>query len=184
MMSVTEELKKRMDASIANLQRELSGLRTGRASAHLVDGVKVEVYGSLMPITQVATVNVPEARLITLQVWDKTNVAAVEKAIRNANLGLNPSVDGQLIRLPIPDLTEERRKEIVKIASGNLEHAKVAIRNIRRDGMDALKKEEKDGKISQDESRSLSEKVQAVTDEFIKKADQLYAEKEKEIMKV
>jgi len=178
------DLEKRMEGAITSFSKDLSGLRTGRASANLVDSVKVDVYGSLMPLSQVATVNVPEARMITLQVWDKGNIAAVEKAIMNANLGLNPSSDGTLIRLPIPDLTEERRKELAKVASQYAERTRVAIRNIRRDGMESIKKEEKAGEISQDEMHTNSDQVQKMTDEFIAKADKLLADKEKDIMTV
>ncbi len=178
------EIEKRMRASIEALKRELSGLRTGRASANLLDPVHVLVYGSRMPLNQVATVSVPEPRMITVQVWDRSNVQAVDKAIREANLGLNPITDGQILRLPMPALTAERRQELVKLAHKYAEQAKVAIRNVRRDGMDLLKKLEKDGKMSQDDHRGNSEKVQTLTDKLIKEVDATLASKEVEIQKV
>ena len=179
-----KEIDKRMHASIDALKRELSGLRTGRASAHLLDPVNVMVYGSRMPLNQVATVSVPEPRMISVQVWDRTNVQAVDKAIREANLGLNPIMDGQVLRLPIPSLTNDRRQELVKLAHKYAEHTKVAVRNTRRESMDLLKKLEKDGKMSQDEHRGHSEKVQEVTDKTIRDIDSVLATKETEIQKV
>ena len=179
-----KEIDKRMHASIDALKRELSGLRTGRASAHLLDPVNVMVYGSRMPLNQVATVSVPEPRMISVQVWDRTNVQAVDKAIREANLGLNPIMDGQVLRLPIPSLTNDRRQELVKLAHKYAEQTKVAVRNTRRESMDLLKKLEKDGKMSQDEHRGHSEKVQEVTDKTIKDIDSVLATKEAEIQKV
>ena len=178
------DLERRMEGAVTSFKKELSGLRTGRASASLVENVNVEVYGTPMPLNQVATVGVPEPRLLTLQVWDKGNVAAVEKAIVNADLGLNPATDGQLIRLPIPDLTEERRIEMVKIGGKYLEQSKVSVRNVRRDGMDAIKKEEKDGDISKDEAHAEGENIQELTDKYIAALDEAFAEKEKEIMTV
>lgn len=178
------DIEKRMRASIEALKRELSGLRTGRASANLLDPVHVMVYGSRMPLNQVATVSVPEPRMISVQVWDRSNVQAVDKAIREANLGLNPIADGQILRLPMPALTADRRQELVKLAHKYAEHAKVAIRNVRRDGMDLLKKLEKDGKMSQDDHRGNSEKVQTLTDKLIKEIDTVLASKEVEIQKV
>ncbi len=178
------DLKQRMENTFAAFQKDLGGLRTGRASASLVEGVMVDVYGSMMPLNQVATISVPEPRMISLQVWDKSNVPAVEKAIINADLGLNPSSDGQLVRLPIPDLTEERRKEMVKIGSQYAEKARIAIRNTRRDGMDEIKKEEKNGDISQDEMHALSDDIQDLTDKYVEKIDSALEEKEQEIMKV
>lgn len=178
------EIEKRMRASIDALKRELSGLRTGRASANLLDPVHVLVYGSRMPLNQVATVSVPEPRMISVQVWDRSNVTAVDKAIREANLGLNPITDGQVLRLPIPALTADRRNELVKLAHKYAEQSKVAIRNVRREAMDLLKKLEKDGKMSQDEHRGHSEKVQELTDKIIKEVDQTLATKEAEIQKV
>ena len=179
-----KEIDKRMHASIDALKRELSGLRTGRANAHLLDPVNVMVYGSRMPLNQVATVSVPESRMISVQVWDRTNVQAVDKAIREANLGLNPIMDGQVLRLPIPSLTNDRRQELVKLAHKYTEHTKVAVRNTRREAMDLLKKLEKDGKMSQDEHRGHSEKVQELTDKTIKDIDSVLASKETEIQKV
>lgn len=173
-----------MQASVDALKREFSGLRTGRASAHLLDPLQVSVYGAKMPITQVATVSTPEPRLISVQVWDKSNVGAVEKAIRESNLGLNPVIDGQILRLPIPALTAERRQELVKIAHKYAEQSKVSVRNVRRDGMDDLKKLEKDSAISQDEQRTLSNEVQEMTDKYIKMIDELTSTKEKEIQTV
>ncbi len=179
-----KEIDKRMHASIDALKRELSGLRTGRASAHLLDPVNVMVYGSRMPLNQVATVSVPEPRMISVQVWDRSNVQAVDKAIREANLGLNPIMDGQVLRLPIPSLTADRRQELVKLAHKYAEQTKVAVRNTRREAMDLLKKLEKDGKMSQDEHRGHTDKVQELTDKTIKDIDAVLASKETEIQKV
>jgi ribosome recycling factor len=179
-----KELEKRMRASLDALKREFSGLRTGRANTHLLDPVTVNVYGQKLPINQVATVSVPEARMITVQVWDKAALPAVDKAIREANLGINPIVDGTIIRLPIPPLTAERRQELVKIAHKYAEHARVAMRSVRRDGMELLKKLEKEGKMSQDEHHKNSAKVQELTDRLIKEVDQVLAHKEAEINKV
>ena len=179
-----KEIEKRMRASIDALKREFSGLRTGRASANLLDPVQVMVYGSRMPLNQVATVSVPEPRMISVQVWDWSNVAAVDKAIREANLGLNPIMDGQILRLPIPSLTADRRQELVKLAHKYAEQARIAIRNVRREGMDLLKKLEKDGKMSQDDHRGNSEKVQELTDRLIKEVDATLVTKEAEIQKV
>jgi len=180
----TTPLEEGMQSAIEALKREFSGLRTGRASAHLLDPLQVTVYGSKMPINQVATVSTPEPRLISVQVWDKSNVSAVEKAIRESNLGLNPVIEGPLIRLPIPALTEDRRKELTKIAAKYAENTKVSIRNVRRDGMDQLKKLEKDGDISEDEHRAASANVQELTDKYTKEVDELLVTKEKEIMTV
>ena len=182
--AMTNDLRRRMDSALEALQREFAGLRTGRASAHLLDKVVVKAYGSDMPLNQVGNVNVPEPRLISVQVWDRGLVVAVEKAIREAGLGLNPVTDGQLVRIPIPELSQERRQELTKIAHKYAEQARVAIRNVRRDGMDALKKMEKDGKISQDDHRHRSDEVQKMTDGHIKKVDEALAQKEKEIMQV
>lgn len=178
------EVEKRMRASIDALKREFSGLRTGRASANLLDPVHVMVYGSRMPLNQVATVSVPEPRMISVQVWDRSNVQAVDKGIREANLGLNPIMDGQILRLPIPTLTADRRQELVKLAHKYAEQAKVAIRNARREAMDVLKKLEKDGKMSQDDHRGHSDKVQELTDRLIKEVDATLVTKEAEIQKV
>jgi ribosome recycling factor len=179
-----DELGRRMDGALEALRREFAGLRTGRASAHLLEPVVVHAYGSEMPITQVGTISVPEPRMITVQVWDRSLVSAVEKAVRDAGLGLNPASDGQLVRVPIPELSQERRQELTKIAHKYAEQGRVAVRNVRRDGMDQLKKMEKDGKISQDEHRGWSDKVQKLTDDHIKRIDDTLAQKEKEILQV
>lgn len=178
------ELEDSMKSSLDALKRDFSGLRTGRASTHLLDPLQVMVYGSKMPINQVANVSTPDPRTISVQVWDKTNVAAVEKSIRESNLGLNPVIDGTLIRLPIPTLTADRRQELVKIAHKYAEQSKVSVRNVRRDGMDQLKKLEKDSAISQDEHRSFSTEVQDLTDRFIKEIDTVLAAKETEIQTI
>lgn len=178
------ELEKRMRASLDALKRELSGLRTGRASTHLLDPIQVSVYGSKMPLNQVATISVPEPRTISVQVWDKSNVAAVDKAIREANLGLNPIIDGTLLRLPIPMLTADRRQELAKLAHKYAEHGRIAVRNVRREGMELLKKLEKDAKMSQDDHHKSSAKVQELTDKLIKEIDETLAAKEGEIHKV
>lgn len=183
-MTDLNELQRRMDGALKTLHHEFGGLRTGRASPSLLDVVQVEMYGSHMPLSQLATVSAPEPRMLSVQVWDKTAVKAVEKAIANANLGLNPAADGQLIRVPIPPLSEERRKEMVKVAGKYAEQAKVAVRNVRRDGMDALKAAEKSGEISEDEQRKRSEQIQKLTDDFVKKVDEALVVKEKDIMAV
>jgi ribosome recycling factor len=177
-------LQKRMDGSIETLRKEFGGLRAGRASASLLEPISVDAYGSSMPINQVGNISVPEPRLLTVQVWDNNLIGAVEKAIRESELGLNPQTDGQLIRIPIPDVTEERRLEMAKIAAKYAEQARIAVRNIRRDGMDALKKMEKDGDISQDEHRAWSDDVQKLTDSYIKKIDEALETKDKEITQV
>ncbi len=174
------DLRKRMDGSIASLKSEFSGLRTGRATASLVEPIDVDAYGSKMPMVQVGTITVPEPRMISVNVWDKGLVGAVEKAIRDAGLGINPVVDGQNVRVPIPQLNEERRAELAKVAAKYAEQAKVAIRNVRREGMEAVKKT--DG--GEDEQKKLSEEVQKLTDEFVKKVDEALAVKEAEIMQV
>lgn len=179
-----DEFSHRMNGAIDVLIREFTGLRTGRASVNLLDSVKVECYGSFMPISQVGTVGVPESRLLTVQVWDKGMVKAVEKAIREAGLGLNPAADGQLIRVPLPSLNEERRQELTKIAGKYAEEARISVRNVRRDGMEMLKKLEKDGEISEDEHHRLSAEVQTTTDTHIKKIDDMLASKQKDIMQV
>jgi ribosome recycling factor len=179
-----DELNRRMNGAVSALKAELAGLRTGRASPHLLDPVKVEAYGSLMPISQVGTVSTPEPRLLTVQIWDKGLVKATDKAIRDAGLGLNPQVDGQLLRIPIPELNEERRKELVKLAHKYAEQGKVAVRNIRRDGMEALKKAEKDHKISQDDHHKHGDELQKLTDSHIHELDQALHQKEQEIMQV
>ncbi|WP_026623289.1 ribosome recycling factor [Ensifer sp. WSM1721] len=179
-----KELKRRMDGAVAAFKHDIASLRTGRASANVLDPVTVEAYGSRMPLNQVANVTVPEPRMLSVSVWDKSMVGAVDRAIREANLGLNPIVDGQNLRIPLPELNEERRKSLAKVAHDYAEKSKVAVRHVRRDGMDDLKKAEKDGEISQDESRAQSERVQKMTDEVISEIDRLLAEKEKEIMQV
>jgi ribosome recycling factor len=176
------DLQRRMHGAVEALKHDLSGLRTGRASTALLDTIHVEVYGSSMPLNQVANVSVPEARMLTVQVWDRSNVQPVEKAIRSANLGLNPVTDGQLIRLPIPDLTEERRKELAKLVGQYAEKARVAVRNVRRDGMDHLKQDEKKHDIGEDERKRLEQEVQKLTDDTIKEIDDLAQAKEKEIL--
>ncbi len=179
-----KEFEKRMRLAIETLKREFSGLRTGRASVNLLDPVVVSVYGQKMPINQVGTVSVPEPRMLTVQVWDKAAVSAVEKAIREANLGINPIIDGAVIRLPIPTLTSERRQELVKIAHRYAEQARVAVRNVRRDGMELLKKLDKDSLMSQDDHHKNSAKVQELTDRLVKEIDQTLELKEGEINKV
>ena len=178
------ELKRRMQGAIQTLKQELGGLRTGRASAGMLDPVQVEAYGSHMPLSQLATVSVPEPRLISVQVWDRANVHAVEKAIAASNLGLTPSTEGQVLRLRIPELNEERRKELVKVAHKYAEAARVAVRHVRRDGLDVLKKLEKDHKISEDDEKRSSEQVQKLTDETISEVDKMMGAKEKEILTV
>ncbi len=178
------EFGRRMDGALEALRKEFAGLRTGRASAHLLDQVHVSAYGSSMPLNQLGTVSVPEPRMITVQVWDRSQVGAVEKAIRDSGLGLNPGSEGQLVRVPIPELSQERRVELSKIAHKYAEQGRVAVRNVRRDAMDLLKKQDKDGKISQDEHRVLSDQVQKLTDEHVTKIDDALAVKENEILQV
>ena len=179
-----KELERRMSGALEALARELAGLRTGRASASLLEPITVEAYGATMPITQVGTIGVPEPRLITVQVWDRGMVAAVEKAVRDSGLGLNPQRDGQLVRVPIPELSEDRRRELAKIAGKYAEQAKVAVRNIRRDGNELLKRQERDSDISQDEARKLTDEIQKMTDRYVGLVDETLAAKEKEIMQV
>ncbi len=176
------DVERRMKGGVDSFRGDLSGLRTGRANTTLLDPVVVEVYGSNMPLNQVATVSAPEPRMLTVQVWDRSNVTPVEKAIRSAGLGLNPITDGQTLRLPIPDLTEERRKELAKLAGQYAEKAKIAIRNVRRDANDALKTDENKKEISEDDRKRLETEVQKMTDEMIKAVDDAAANKEKEIM--
>jgi ribosome recycling factor len=178
------ELKRRMHGALVVLKQELAGLRTGRASPHLLDPVQVDAYGTHMPLNQVATISVPEPRLINVQVWDRSLVHAVEKSIINANLGLSPATEGQVLRLRIPELNEERRKELVKVAHKYAENARVAVRHVRRDGLDVLKRLEKDHKISEDDHKHQGDLVQKATDEAISEVDQALAAKEKEIMTV
>jgi ribosome recycling factor len=179
-----KDLERRMDGAISALQTELQGLRTGRASVNLLDSVQVSAYGSMMPLNQVGSVSVMDARMIGVNIWDKGLVGAADKAIRESGLGLNPVVDGQTLRIPIPPLNEERRVELTKVAGKYAESARIAVRNVRRDGMDALKKMEKDGDISEDDHRSLSDEVQKLTDTFVGKVDEALKNKEAEIMQV
>ena len=176
------DLQRRMHGAVEALKHDLGGLRTGRATTTLLDPIHVEVYGSNMPLNQVATVSAPEPRMLSVQVWDKSNVGPVEKAIRNADLGINPVVDGQNIRLPIPDMTEERRKELSKLAHQYAEKAKIAVRNVRRDGNDALKQDEKKHEISEDERKRSETEVQKLTDETIADSDQVLASTDREIL--
>jgi ribosome recycling factor len=178
------DLKSRMQKSVTSLKDELGGLRTGRASASLLEPVTVDAYGSRMPLNQVATVTVPEPRMLSVQVWDRGMANAVEKAIRDSGLGLNPMGEGQVIRVPLPELNEERRRELTKVAHNYAEQARVAVRHIRRDGMDALKKAEKDGDMSQDDARVQSDLVQKATDASVAEIDTIVAAKEQEIMQV
>jgi ribosome recycling factor len=178
------DIERRMEGALATLKSEFGGLRTGRASMSLLEPVMVDAYGQMMSLSQVGTISVPEPRMITVQVWDKGQVQLVEKAIRDAGLGLNPMADGQLVRVPLPELNEERREELVKVAGRYSEQARVAVRNVRRDGMDKLKKAEKDSEISQDDSKILSDDIQKLTDKLIKQVDQLLEAKEVEIRQV
>jgi ribosome recycling factor len=179
-----QDIQRRMEGAINAFKHDIASLRTGRASSNLLDAVLVKAYGSDMPLNQVATISVPEPRMISVSVWDKSMVSAVDRGIREANLGFNPIVDGTMLRIPLPELNEQRRKELVKVAHGYAENARVAIRHVRRDGMDFLKKAEKDGDISEDDHRRESERVQKLTDETISAVDSLLAGKEAEIMQV
>jgi len=178
------DLRRRMDGAIDALKKELGGLRTGRAAPSLLETVSVSAYGTTMPLNQLGTVSAPEPRLLVVQVWDRSMAKAVDAAIREAGLGLNPQSEGQVIRVPIPPLSEERRKELTKIAHKYTEQARVSVRNVRRDGLEALKKREKDREITQDQHRKLDKDVQTLTDETIKKIDGLLAQKDKEILQV
>ena len=179
-----DEVSRRMNGAVATLKSELAGLRTGRASAALLDPVKVEAYGNAVPINQVGSIATPESRMITVQVWDKGLAKAVDKAIRDAGLGLNPQMDGQLLRIPLPELNQERRKELSKLAAKYAEAARVAVRNVRRDGMDLLKRLEKDHKIGQDDQHTKGDELQKMTDAHIKDIDNALHSKEQEIMQV
>ncbi|MCR9213652.1 MAG: ribosome recycling factor [Proteobacteria bacterium] len=179
-----KDLEKRMQGALDALQHEFGGLRTGRAHTSLLDTVTVESYGATMPLVQVGTVSAPEPRSLNVQVWDKTNVKAVEKAIREANLGLNPVVDGNVVRVPIPELTEERRAELAKVAGTYSENAKIAIRNVRRHGMDDAKGAEKDGELSKDELKKSEDEIQKLTDLYVENVDEMLSEKQQEIMQV
>lgn len=179
-----DDIKRRMDGALEVLHREYTGLRTGRASINLLDPIKVDAYGSSSPLSQVATVSAPEPRLLTVQVWDRDLAKTVEKAIRDAGLGLNPMGEGQVIRIPLPELNEQRRQELTKVAGKYAEEARVSVRNVRRDGMEMIKKMEKGGEISEDELHRLSTEIQDLTDEHTKKIDDLLAIKQKDIMQV
>ncbi len=179
-----KDLERRMNGAVSVLQKEFGGLRTGRANASLLDPVTVDAYGTPMPLNQLATVLVPEPRTISVQVWDKSQVDAVDKAIRESGLGLNPIGEGQVLRIPIPELNEERRQEMAKLAAKYAEQARIAVRNVRRDGMEQLKRQEKDGEIGQDEQHTHSAEVQDITDATIKKIDETLSSKEEEIMQI
>lgn len=179
-----ENLRRKMTASFENLLKDFGGLRTGRASVSILDNIMVEAYGSMVPLQQVGTVSAPEARLLTIQVWDSSLIKPTEIAIRNSSTGLSPMVDGPLIRIAVPELSEERRKEICKLAAKYAEQTKVAIRNVRREGMDDAKRQEKNKEITEDELKKLSDEIQKLTDEYVKKIDAALDVKEKEIMKV
>ncbi len=176
------DVERRMKGAVESLKSDLQGLRTGRANTTLLDPVVVEVYGSMMPLSQVATVSAPEPRMLSVQVWDKSNMTPVEKGIAHANLGLNPIIDGQTLRLPIPDLTQDRRKELAKLAGQYAEKAKIAIRNVRRDAMESLKADEKKKEISEDDRKRSEEQVQKLTDQHVKETDEAAAKKEQEIL--
>ena len=178
------DIKRRMEGAVAAFKSDIASLRTGRASANILDPITVEAYSSRVPLNQVANITVTEPRMLGVSIWDKSMVSAVERSISESHLGLNPIVDGQNLRIPLPELNEERRKSLVKVSHDYAEKAKIAVRNVRRDGMDGLKKAEKDGVIGQDDSRAQSEKVQKMTDDTISEVDRLLAEKEKEIMQV
>lgn len=179
-----QDFSRRMDGAINSLKGEFSGLRTGRASASLLDPVVIEVYGSKMPLNQLATLSIPDPRTISVQVWDKSQVEVIDKTIREAGLGLNPNMDGQLIRIPIPELNSERREELCKVASKYAENARIAVRNVRRDGMDTLKKLEKSSDISQDDQKKYGNDIQNITDSSIKEIDEILQKKTTEIMNV
>ncbi len=184
LQALKDDLTRRMDGALETLRRDFAGLRTGRASPSLLEPIKVEAYGTEMPITQVGTIGTPEPRMLTVQVWDKTHVSAVERAIRDAGLGLNPMTDGQLVRVPIPMLTEERRVELARAAGKYAEGAKIAIRGVRRDGMDRIKTFEKKSDISEDDSKDWTEAVQKITDGYVRRIDDSLVEKEREIKQV
>ncbi len=179
-----KDLRRRMDGAIEVLRKEFGGLRTGRASAGLLEPVMVTAYGGTMPLNQLATVSVPEPRMITVQVWDRGMVKAVDKAIRESGLGLNPQTEGQVMRVPIPDLNEERRRELTKVTARYAEQARVSVRNVRRDGIEVLRRQEKDGEISQDQQRKLQQEIQHLTDDYVRRVDEALAQKDKEILQV
>jgi ribosome recycling factor len=182
--ALLKDIQRRMDGALEALRKEFGGLRTGRASASLLEPVTVDAYGSTVPLNQIANINVPEARLITVNVWDRGMVKAVDKAIREAGLGLNPQTEGQTIRVPIPDLNEERRRELTKVAAKYAEATRISVRNVRRDGIETLRKQEKDGDISQDEQQKLEREIQHLTDDHIRRVDEALAQKDKEILQV
>jgi ribosome recycling factor len=182
--SLLTDLRRRMDGALEVLRKEFGGLRTGRASAGLLEPITVAAYGGTMPINQVANVSVPEPRMITVQVWDRAMVKAVDKAIRESGLGLNPQTEGQVIRVPIPDLNEERRRELTRVSARYAEEARVAVRHVRRDGIEVLRRREKEADISQDQQRKLQQEVQHLTDDYIKRIDEALAQKDREILQV
>ena len=182
--ALLKDIQRRMDGALEVLRKEFGGLRTGRASASLLEPVMVNAYGGMVPLNQLANINVPEPRMITVNVWDRGMVKAVDKAIRESGLGLNPQTEGQTMRVPIPDLNEERRRELTRVAAKYAEAARVSVRNVRRDGIESLRKQEKDGDISQDEQRKLERDIQNLTDEHIKRVDETLAQKDKEILQV
>jgi len=182
--ALLKDLRRRMDGALEVLRKEFGGLRTGRASASLLEPITVGAYGGTMPLNQVANVSVPEPRMITVQVWDRAMVKAVDKAIREAGLGLNPQTEGQVIRVPIPDLNEERRRELTRVTARYAEQARVSVRNVRRDGVELLRRREKDADISQDQQRKLQQEVQHLTDDYIRRIDDALAQKDKEILQV
>ncbi len=182
--ALLKDIQRRMDGALEALRKEFGGLRTGRASVSLLEPVTVDAYGSTVPLNQIANINVPEARLITVNVWDRGMVKAVDKAIREAGLGLNPQTEGQTIRVPIPDLNEERRRELTKVAAKYAEATRISVRNVRRDGIETLRKQEKDGDISQDEQKKLERDIQHLTDDHIRRVDEALAQKDKEILQV
>ena len=182
--ALLKDLRRRMDGAVEVLRKEFGGLRTGRASASLLEPITVGAYGGTMPLNQVANISVPEPRMITVQVWDRAMVKAVDKAIREAGLGLNPQTEGQVIRVPIPDLNEERRRELTRVTAKYAEQARVSIRNVRRDGVELLRRREKDADISQDQQRKLQQDVQHLTDDYIKRIDEALEQKDREILQV
>jgi len=182
--ALLNDLRRRMDGALEVLRKEFGGLRTGRASASLLEPITVTAYGNTVPLNQVASINVPEPRLITVQVWDRGVVKSVDKAIRESGLDLNPQTEGQTIRVPIPDLNEERRRNLTRVAAKYAEETKVSVRNVRRDGIEVLKRREKDAEISQDEHRKLQREVQNLTDDYVKRIDEALAQKDKEILQV
>lgn len=182
--ALLKDLRRRMDGAVEVLRKEFGGLRTGRASASLLEPITVAAYGGTVPLNQLANVSVPEPRMITVQVWDRAMVKTVDKAIREAGLGLNPQTEGQVIRVPIPDLNEERRRELTRVTAKYAEQARVSVRNIRRDGVELLRRREKDAEISQDQQRKLQQDVQHLTDDYVKRIDEALAQKDKEILQV